>query len=170
MGAIASQITNLRIVFSNVYSDADQRKHQSSASQAFVRGIHRWPVNSPHKWPVTQKMFPFDDIKMGLSFVRVWGENYLYHNCTTLTVLWFCTTTMSLNGDIHHGLWLWNDFFRTAFIMINVAAIICLCQTNIVTWLFHVRTMYFGYEYVQKVAESAHTHIQLNGTFIHDTL
>ena len=25
-------------------------------------GIHRWPVNSPHKWPVTQKMFPFDDV------------------------------------------------------------------------------------------------------------
>ena len=42
--------------------DADQRKHQSSASLAFVRGIHRWPVNSPHKWPVTRKMFPFDDV------------------------------------------------------------------------------------------------------------
>ena len=47
------------------YSDvinADQRKHQSSASLAFVRGIHRWPVNSRHKWPVTRKMFPFDDV------------------------------------------------------------------------------------------------------------
>ena len=38
-----------------VYSDADQRKHQSSASLAFVRGIHRGAVNSPHKWPVTRK-------------------------------------------------------------------------------------------------------------------
>ena len=46
--------------FSIVYSNADQRKHQSSASLAFVRGIHRGPVNSPHKWPVTRKMFPFD--------------------------------------------------------------------------------------------------------------
>ena len=53
MGAIASQITSLTIVYSTVYSDADQRKHQSSASLAFVRGIHRGPVNSPHKWPVT---------------------------------------------------------------------------------------------------------------------
>ena len=44
--------------------DADQRKHQSSASLAFVPGIHRWPVNSPHKWPVTRKMFPFDDVIM----------------------------------------------------------------------------------------------------------
>ena len=43
----------------------DQRKHQSSASLAFVRGIHRWPVNSPHKGPVTRKMFPFYDVIMG---------------------------------------------------------------------------------------------------------
>ena len=43
---------------------ADQRKCQSSASLAFVRGIHRGPVNSPHKGPVTQKMFPFDDVIM----------------------------------------------------------------------------------------------------------
>ena len=66
MGAVASQITSLTIVFSTVYSDADQRKHQSSASLAFVRGIHRGPVNSPHKWPVTRKMFPFDDVIMAL--------------------------------------------------------------------------------------------------------
>ena len=65
MGAIASQITSLTIVYSTVYSGADQRKHQSSASLAFVRGIHRGPVNSPHKWPVTRKMFPFDDVIMG---------------------------------------------------------------------------------------------------------
>ena len=64
MGAIASQITSLTIVYSIVYSDADQRKHQSSASLAFVRGIHRGPVNFPHKWPVTRKMFPFDDVIM----------------------------------------------------------------------------------------------------------
>ena len=41
MGAIASLITNITIVYSSVYSGADQRKHQSSASLAFVRGIHR---------------------------------------------------------------------------------------------------------------------------------
>ena len=61
-GAIAFQITSLTHVYSTVYSDADKRKHQSSASLAFVRGIHRGPVNSPHKWPVTRKMFPFDDV------------------------------------------------------------------------------------------------------------
>ena len=66
MDAIASLITSLTIVYSTVSSDADQRKHQSSASLAFVWGIHRWLMNSPHKWPVTRKMFPFDDVIMPL--------------------------------------------------------------------------------------------------------
>ena len=43
---------------------ADQRKYQSSTSPAFVREIHRWPVNSPQKGQVTRKMFPFDDVIM----------------------------------------------------------------------------------------------------------
>ena len=64
MSAIASQITSLTIVYSTVYPGADQSKHQSSASLAFVWGIHRGPVNSPHKWPVTREMFPFDDVIM----------------------------------------------------------------------------------------------------------
>ena len=64
MGTIASQITSLTIVYSTVYSDADQRKHQSFASLAFVRGIHWRLVNSLHKWPVMWKMFPFDDVIM----------------------------------------------------------------------------------------------------------
>ena len=64
MGAIASQITIFMIDYPTVYSDADHKKHQSSASLAFVRGIHRWPLNSPHKWPLTRKTFPFDDVIM----------------------------------------------------------------------------------------------------------
>ena len=64
MNTIASQITSLAIVYSTVYSGGDERKHQSAASLAFVRGIHRWPVNSPHKWPVTRKMFYIDDVIM----------------------------------------------------------------------------------------------------------
>ena len=57
-------MNSLTIVYSTVYSGADQRKHQSSASLAFVRGIHRWPVNSRHKRPVTRKMFLLDDVIM----------------------------------------------------------------------------------------------------------
>ena len=64
MGTIASQITSLTIVYSTVYSVADQRKYQSPASLAFVRGIHRRPVSSTHRWPVTRKMFPFGDVIM----------------------------------------------------------------------------------------------------------
>ena len=55
IGAVASQITSLTIVYSTVYSDADQRKQQRSAALAFVRGSHRGPVNSPNRWPVTRK-------------------------------------------------------------------------------------------------------------------
>ena len=69
MSVMASQITSLTIVYSSIYSGADQRKHQSSASLAFVRGIHRWPVNSPHKGPVTRKMFPFDDVILSYIFI-----------------------------------------------------------------------------------------------------
>ena len=64
MSAIATQITGVLIVFSTVCSGVNQREHQSSASLAFVMGIHWWPVDFPHKGPVTRKMFPFDDVIM----------------------------------------------------------------------------------------------------------
>ena len=54
-----------------VYSGADQRKHQSTASLALVRGIHRWRKNSPQKGPVTLTMFPFDDVIMTGKFIIV---------------------------------------------------------------------------------------------------
>ena len=72
MTTVASQITSLAVVYSIVYSDADERKHQSSASLAFVRGISPGPVNSPHKGPVTRKMFPFDDVIMMTVGHGVW--------------------------------------------------------------------------------------------------
>ena len=64
ISAVASQITSLTIVYSTVYSGADQREHQGSASLVFVQGIHGWPANSPHKRPVTRKMFPFDNVSI----------------------------------------------------------------------------------------------------------
>ena len=70
VGAMASQITSLTVIYSTVYSRADQRKHQSFASLAYV--IHRWPVNSPHKWPVTRKMFPFHDAIMMYCCPDLW--------------------------------------------------------------------------------------------------
>ena len=79
IGTIASQITSLTIVYSTIHSDADQRIHQSSESLAFVRGIHRGPVNSPHKWPVTRKMFPFDDVIMQLSYAYCLCQYEVHH-------------------------------------------------------------------------------------------
>ena len=71
MSTMASQITGVLIVYSTVCSRADEWKHQSSASLAFVRGIHRWPVNFPHKGPVTWKIVPFDDVIMYKMFSMV---------------------------------------------------------------------------------------------------
>ena len=80
MGVLTSQITSLTIVCSNVYSGTVQRKHQSSASLAFVRGIHRRPVNSSHKWPVTWKMFPFNDVACNMSSLNGWIRSILQQN------------------------------------------------------------------------------------------
>ena len=90
MGAMVSQITSLTSVYSTVYSGADQRKHQCSASLAFLGGIHRWPVNSPHKWPVTRKMFPIDDVIMrqGVVYAVCWkGIQHIYKH---LNAVYFC--------------------------------------------------------------------------------
>ena len=78
MGAMASQITSLAIVYPTVYSSAHQRKYQSSALLAFARGVHRLQVNSPHKWTVTRKMFPFDDVNM---FVWETNESQYLNQC-----------------------------------------------------------------------------------------
>ena len=85
MGTMASQITNLTIVYSTVYSGADQRKHETSASLNFVWGIHRGPLNSPHKWPVTWKIFPFDDVIMvKMSYLRAsFSVGTVENLCTT---------------------------------------------------------------------------------------
>ena len=66
MSAMASQITSLTIVYSTFYSDADQRSKKTS--KLCVTGLcaGNSPVTGefPHKWPVTRKMFPFDDVIM----------------------------------------------------------------------------------------------------------
>ena len=62
VSTMASQITGLPIVCSTISSGTDHRICQRSASLAFMRGIHRWLVDSPHKRPITRKIFPFDDV------------------------------------------------------------------------------------------------------------
>ena len=92
MGTMASQITSLTIVYATVYSGADLRKHQSSASLAFVSGIHRGPVNSPHKWSVTRKMFPFDDVIM----TAAWFDDKIRVPYVYGTGTWKFTTVQHL--------------------------------------------------------------------------
>ena len=100
--AMTSQITSVSIVYSTVCSDTDQRKRQSSALLAFVRGIHRWPVNSPHKWPVTRKMFSFDDVIM----LRYISDGYpiLYsHPESYLVLSWQTSLKLIIMYHIAHN-------------------------------------------------------------------
>ena len=85
MGWTAPQITSLTIVSQPFIQGADQTNHQSSASLAFVREIHQWPMNSPHKGSVTRKMFPFDDVIMYINIyiymqTRWWPSWLIYGN------------------------------------------------------------------------------------------
>ena len=91
MSVMASQVTGVPIVCPTVCSGGDQRKHQSSASLACLRGIHRWPVDSPHKGPITRKMFPFDDFIMIPDHINVSSQCY-GKNCMSVLprLLVFC--------------------------------------------------------------------------------
>ena len=111
MSVMASQITSLAIVYSTVHSRRRSKKHRSSASLAFVRGIHRWPVNSPHKGPVTRKMFPFDDFIMKACMANQLGDFYRsIDNSTTHAVMLYMTTTWHGNAFLM-GCWPYDIFF-----------------------------------------------------------
>ena len=97
MTMLASQITSLTVVYSIVYSGVNQRKHQSSASLAFVREIHRGPMNFPHKWPVTRKMFPFDDVIMVCKYSsqNIFNANKAIH-IKTISLVNMATCTQGM--------------------------------------------------------------------------
>ena len=117
MGAMTFQNTSLTIAYSIIYSGADQRKHQSSASLVFVRGIQRWPVNSPHKGPVTRRMLLVDDVIMPfgvdtyhiIPFGKPWGVS-----SPTTTLLIF-------QRKLYHGIMWKNQPFT--FTRFNIIAI-----------------------------------------------
>ena len=105
--AMTSQITTVSIVYSTVCSGTDQRKHQSSASLAFVRGIHRWLVNSPHKGPVKRKMFPFDDVIMDLASFALCHicDNHLFPLHQPLMDQWICIFFICWHRDMEKVLY-----------------------------------------------------------------
>ena len=100
MSVMAFQITSLANVYSSVYSDADQRKHQSTASLAFLLRIRRSPVNSPHKWSVTRKMFPFDYVIM-LTFVSILQNEERFTQWQTY-IIKIDNVTTNLQSNIYH--------------------------------------------------------------------
>ena len=91
ISVMASQIPGISTVCSNVYSDGHQRKDQSSASLAFMRGIHRWPVDSPHKGQITRKIFSFDDVIMTTPHM---------HESWKDTAVYCCTDTCDPQADL----------------------------------------------------------------------
>ena len=126
MGAMASQITSLTFIYSTVYPGADQRKHQSSPSLAFVRGNHRWLMTSPHKEQVTRKMFLFDDVIMFFTIDATWGSFY-WHGLTLFPAwiinhmpskVWNEITHLfpNFNGAVV-GVWEWISNFIIHFMM-----------------------------------------------------
>ena len=103
MSLMVSQITSLTIVYSAVNSGADQIKHQSSASLAFVLGIPRWPANSPHKGSITRKMFPFDDVIMKNvgHFVQASICQMCFHHPWDTTLLPYHGAEVYIHTSIH---------------------------------------------------------------------
>ena len=108
---MASQVTSLTIVNSTAYSGTDQRKHQTSASLAFVRGIHRWPLKSPHEWPLTEKMSPFNDVIMIIHAYKKYVKPYTQWYGICLVYRYSDCTAIRVSGKFY---WLrdWDKFIQ----------------------------------------------------------
>ena len=90
-------------VYSTVYSDADQRKRQSSAWLAFVRGIHPGPANAPHKCLVTRKMFPFDDVIMKSNYCYVMC---VHRQCHEELIIFLYNFYYFVNSPLDNSFWI----------------------------------------------------------------
>ena len=105
MSAMASQITSLTIFYSTVYSGADQRKHQSSASLAFVRRIHR------HERSVTRKVFPFDHVITTTDIYLFW--QHVFNIKYVCKRIWELPFASEYNCDnVHDDVIKWKPFPR----------------------------------------------------------
>ena len=70
------------------------------ASPAFVRGIHRSPVNSPHKLPITRKMFPFDDVIICKVPVTSIAAMYIFRYLINIALCFRCLDSYYGNRPI----------------------------------------------------------------------
>ena len=134
MSMMTSQITSLTIVYSIVYSGLVQRKHESSTSLAFVWGIHRWPVNSQHKGPVTRKMFPFDDVMLNfytipsiliLNFTLVIMQS---HVVMQFSIAWYSWHQSCHKIRSHIQFWTYKTFIKKIFLIIHHKCLQDICN------------------------------------------
>ena len=147
-----SQITSLTIVYPTVYSGADQRKHQSSASLAFVRGIHRGPVNSPHKGLVTRKMFPFDDIIMRVYLPALRRRtNATALNVDAMLCVWLMTPLTKTDVDPFVAL---RTFCGLGLVSLDTYCMIYFAATLCTIWIMYNQiwmststTVVYNYQY-----------------------
>ena len=131
MGAMMFQINSLTIVHLTVYLSADQRKDQSPALLAFVRGNHRRLVNSPLKGPITRKMFPFDDvIFLSRVFCGISLTELIYND----------TITVFMQAFVYRS---WKNFFRQSeYISItNVPPDTYTHNVGAISWLYNCQVL-----------------------------
>ena len=142
MGAMASQITSLPIVYSTVYSSTVQRKHQSSASLAFVWGIHRWPVNSPHKKTSNAE---------NVSIWRRHPELRKYNS----SHLW------------QKFVWTWNNVIMRCIWIKSIQRALGLYDLHCSTYIWHFTSIYMVYVHMHSLTPNIHywilTHFHLTG-------
>ena len=135
MSVMASEITGVSIVYSIICSGADQRIHESSASLAIVRGIHRWPVNSPHTRPVTRKMLPLNEVIMSRGLPCLFKPQWVTCPVTPLTnSIW--AHSCNLTNSLHHSLY----SFYTCYD--SWAVVVCANLGPNLMIIYHVRTGY----------------------------
>ena len=93
IGAMASQITGVSIVWSTVCSGAEQQQQQQK-----IKAPRHWgeSMDSNNKGPVTRRMLPFDDVIMVITVPADVVQNLscLHHNISAYR--WFCVTLLDL--------------------------------------------------------------------------
>ena len=138
---MVSQIPGGSIVYSTVCSDADEIEHQNSASLAFARGIHRSPVNSPHKGPVTRKMFQYDDVIVIVYHLpSALGSMLINFSLPCLAVFFSFSTFINL--AMH--LFLITNLLIFCHPTKNISNIneTCIGQVSRFTWFIHISMLF----------------------------
>ena len=149
------RLTSPAIPVFATFTGTRQRIHQSSASLAFVRGIHRWPVDSPQKGPVTRKKFPFDDVTMNMKgqmdALYTSGNNLFYFHCIgyrkicSRVLKWVAqnvfTSILAPIGVQHTWYWRLNIYLSgKTCLLIQKSGIAASCALSLYLVTWHIYT------------------------------